>query len=163
VQEEEFQRKSREAAAETDEAKATRKKTRADKQTAGERGNGTGGDAGASSTEDEAKKTRDGKSERPPPDDATIQAEIKRLASLGKYAYQHQRKQAAKDLGLNLTFLDAEVRAAREARSDGEDGLPEIELWPHPVGGAELLDEIANVFRRHVSLPTRGEDVCPRL
>jgi putative DNA primase/helicase len=97
-------------------------------------------------------------SKQAPPDAKTTQAEICRLASLDKYAYQRERADAAKVLALNIGFLDQQVKAEQEARRAGSDSLPEIEPWADPVDGAELLDEFALAIKRHVAVPTRGED-----
>jgi putative DNA primase/helicase len=110
--------------------------------------------AGASS-----KKTGDGKDEKPPPDDATFNVEVERLSWVSGIAYQRARTEVVKRFKVPLAFLDAEVRAAREARSGGgTDGLPKIEPWPHLVDGEEVFNELAAVLRRHIRLPTRAED-----
>ena len=85
-------------------------------------------------------------------------AEIKRLAGLRGLAYDREREEAAKRLGVRASRLDKMVQAERVASEDGEDGLPEIEPWPDPVDGAALLSEMASIVLRHCGVPTRAED-----
>src|SRR5262245_46563163 len=77
--------------------------------------------------------------------------EIGRLARLLLLEYGQQRKAAAKKLGgIPVTMLDKVVQAERVrlGLDSGGDGLPgsavtfeEIEPWPEPVDGAQLLDD----------------------
>jgi putative DNA primase/helicase len=95
------------------------------------------------------------------PEDA---AEIARLAALSPIEYDRKRKSAAERLGIRTETLDTEVRRVRgEAQEEaiGEAVLfPRLEPWPEPVNGAGLLDEIAEMFRRYIVLPSRGTDAC---
>ena len=95
-----------------------------------------------------------------PPDDATTFIEIERLAQLNVVAYQRQRDDAAEKLGFGVGVLDSLVRAKRAESAGGNRALPEIVPWPEPVSGAELLDEMAAIFKRHVILPTRAEEAA---
>jgi putative DNA primase/helicase len=86
------------------------------------------------------------------------QAEIKRLAALPSLQYDREREAAAKRLGCRTSTLDHLV--AKKNRSEPADALGqgrpldlhEPEPWPDPVDGAELLDELVAVVRRHVVL-----------
>ena len=98
------------------------------------------------------------KAKREPVDEATAQAEIKRLAELKDLPYGLERKASAAKLGLAAGHVDKLVRIEREsvsAKSGG--GLADTEPWPDQVDGIELLDDIAAAIKRHVSVPTRGE------
>jgi putative DNA primase/helicase len=88
---------------------------------------------------------------------ATTDAEIKRLAKLSKVAYDREREAAAKLLQLRIGTLDKLVDGEHKELV-GTDMLPEIEPWPERVDGAALIDEVANIIKRHVSVPTRAED-----
>jgi putative DNA primase/helicase len=85
-------------------------------------------------------------------------AEVKRLAKLSSIEYERERKPAAERLRIGrVTVLDAAVRAVRaENGSTKGQGQPialhEIELWPHPVNGAGLLDTIADTIKKFVVL-----------
>jgi putative DNA primase/helicase len=88
--------------------------------------------------------------------------EITRLAKLSPFDYERERKAAAKRLNVRATMLDRLVEAERSFASDGKQGrtliLPEPEPWPDPVNGADLLDELAAVIRRHVVMPDHAAD-----
>jgi putative DNA primase/helicase len=96
-----------------------------------------------------------------PPDEAATFAEIERLAKLSVIAYQRTREAAAKFLGFKqIGVLDRLVQAKRAEAVGGSKALPEIEPWHEPVDGAALLDELVAIFKRHVVMPTRGEDAA---
>jgi putative DNA primase/helicase len=81
---------------------------------------------------------------------------IARLAKLPPLEYDLVREEEARALGCRVTTLDAEVDKARAkpAATHGRGvALADIEPWPHPVAGAELLDGLVSAIRRHVVLP----------
>jgi hypothetical protein len=98
-------------------------------------------------------------------DDADI--EIHRLAKLPPVEYERQRKASADKLGMRASMLDRVVRDERARLGLKGDGLQghavsfaEPELWPEPVDGAALLDDIAEAIRRHVVLPDHSRDAA---
>ncbi|MBA2594042.1 MAG: DUF3631 domain-containing protein [Pseudomonadota bacterium] len=85
---------------------------------------------------------------------------VARLATLSPIEYDRVRQTESDALGVRVTTLDAEVeKARRKMVGDGNDSqgeavlFPEIEPWPEPVDGAELLTDLAAKYRRHVVLP----------
>jgi uncharacterized protein DUF3631 len=111
------------------------------------------------------------KEKAPPPDSNGTDdtAELERLARLSPLDYDRARKDAGKRLGISrLSLLDALVKAKRaELGLDGDDGkqghaieFATPEPWPQPVNGAELLDAITTVIRRHVVLPDHMRDAA---
>ena len=86
-------------------------------------------------------------------------AEVKRLSKLPVIEYELERKAAAKKLGIDrLKALDDAVKKARSEIGDTKGQgrpleLPMIDLWPEPINGADLLDEICAVVRRYLVLP----------
>lgn len=73
---------------------------------------------------------------------------VKSLAALGKVAFDRERKEAAKKLGIQVTTLDAIVKEARDAASNrSADPFGDSEPWPVAIDLAQLLDEMAAVFR----------------
>jgi putative DNA primase/helicase len=88
------------------------------------------------------------------PDD---DAEIARLAALPALQYERERDGAAERLGCRVSVLDRLVVAARGG-STAHSGLgqplllDDIEPWPEPVDGAQLLEDIVTEIRRHVVL-----------
>jgi Protein of unknown function (DUF3631) len=96
-------------------------------------------------------------------------AELGRLARLAPLDYERARKAAAERLGIKrLSLLDSLVKAKRSelglGGGDGKQGhaieFPEPEPWPDPVNGAELLDDLARVIRKHVVLAPHARDAC---
>ena len=59
---------------------------------------------------------------------------------------------------MSVKTLDAEVGKRRPKEAEGNDFLATIEPWPDFVEGAQLLDDLASVARRHVGLPEGGAD-----
>lgn len=82
---------------------------------------------------------------------------MRELAALDPMEYEKRRKEEAKKLGVRAAALDRRIREERKTDDDGKGGkgldLPTPEPWPEPVGGAELLDEVVEVFRRYTVLP----------
>lgn len=91
--------------------------------------------------------------------DDDTDAALDRLAALGPLAYEQERKSAAKALDIRATVLDTAVRNRREASTKSDTGfLADVEPWPDPVDGADLLDELVDKARRHLYLPAGGPE-----
>ena len=100
-----------------------------------------------------------------PPQETDEQA-YDRLAKLSLADYDRAREAEAKRLGIRPPTLDAEVKlrrpktgAADSALQGAPVELPDVEPWPDPVNGAEVLDAVARTFSRYVVLPPRAADV----
>ncbi len=98
----------------------------------------------------------------PPPE---AEGEISRLAKLDNLEYERERKDVAKRLKFRAPILDRLVAAERDQFDDGSIqgrslSLPEPEPWPEPVDGAELLDAISMIIRRHVVMPDHAADAA---
>jgi putative DNA primase/helicase len=79
--------------------------------------------------------------------------EIQRLASLPVVQYERERTNAAAQLGMRTSVLDAAVKAARPTEAKGQGRvfeLPSIEPWHDTVNGAELLDAISEAIGTYV-------------
>ena len=86
-------------------------------------------------------------------DEATLQ----RLAALSPVEYDRVRKEEAEKLKIRQETLDREVTTRRPRTEKGTGSgqtltFPEVEVWPEPVDGAELLTAMVAMIRRHVSL-----------
>lgn len=81
-----------------------------------------------------------------------IDRRLDELAQLATLDYELARKQAAKDLGLRGKVLDQAVQERRED-SKLEPFMADVEPWPEPVDGEELLSGIRDVLTRHLVLP----------
>lgn len=94
----------------------------------------------------------------------TEEETIARLAALPLIAYERVREAEADRMGIRVSILDSEVERLR--KSCGNDStlqgrtvdLPEIEPWPEPVNGAEILCEIAAAHLRYSVLPSGASD-----
>ena len=101
--------------------------------------------------------------------DAEVDVDIMRLARLTVVEYERQRAAAAAKLGIRTSVLDKLVRAARTASEPPKEAtkkdtagssviFDELEPWPEPVTGAQLLDDLAAAIAAHVILPPGGAD-----
>ncbi|RQW87939.1 MAG: DUF3631 domain-containing protein [Geobacter sp.] len=76
---------------------------------------------------------------------------IARLAALSPLQYDLVRKAEAKTLGVRPGTLDAAVKVARKEDAGNDDSpFEEVEPWPDPVNGAELLTTIATIVHRFI-------------
>ncbi|WP_375574052.1 hypothetical protein ABWH93_15280 [Seohaeicola saemankumensis] len=100
---------------------------------------------------------------------AAAQAEIKRLATLNLAEYEGERRAAAKRLGWRPTFLDDEVNKIRarhtggNADQDTATAIETVEIWPDPVDGAFLAEEIRHRLKAHVVFGACGDADCATL
>lgn len=86
-----------------------------------------------------------------PAPDNPLTAAIDRLAQLSPLEYDRIRKDEAKALGVRPATLDAAVKAAKAEAEQGNDApFNEVEPWPEPVNGAELLAKIVATIRRFI-------------
>lgn len=99
---------------------------------------------------------------KPLSDDTSIL--IAELAKLTPIEYDQQRETAAGKLGIRVATLDQEVKQARLAnqpQATSTNGtaifMEDVEPWPEPVDGVELLNELADTFKRYVTLPDFAE------
>jgi len=95
-------------------------------------------------------------------------ATIARLAALPPIEYDRVRKEEAKKLGCRELTLDLLVNAKRllmrpPSVGDNLQGaavkLVDVEPWPEPVNGDELLDAIAKRLEHYVVLPEGAPDM----
>ncbi len=89
-------------------------------------------------------------------------ASFSRLARLSPAEYDRARRAEAKRLRLRIETLDTEVAKYRneldlQAQANAVQ-LPAIELWPEPVNGAEVLDEVASRYSLYLVLPPGASD-----
>jgi putative DNA primase/helicase len=89
--------------------------------------------------------------------------EIERLAGLPALEYDRERDVAAKALGCRNSTLDGLVYATRAKDKIDLQGralnLREMQPWPEPVGGAEVLSDTSEQISRYVVLPDGAADV----
>ena len=90
----------------------------------------------------------------------TDNAVIGELASLDPLEYELGRDLAAAGLGIRVSALDKLVKGRRAARQAENAVLPHWKVDPsaEPVDGAALLNNLRQIFRRYVVLPT-GADI----
>ncbi len=94
----------------------------------------------------------------------TADPTIAALAALSAVDYDRCRVGEAERMGVRVTTLDAEVNQLRRARRcEREDQTSDslmpgwsVTSWPDAVATADLLDELVEVYRAHVVLPTHG-------
>jgi putative DNA primase/helicase len=91
------------------------------------------------------------------PDEAPTEM-IERLKTLDLIQYDRKREAAAEVLGVRVATLDKEVKAARKSSAGRSTGFEEVDRWPEPVDGAELLDEMSATIKRHIVLTDAQAD-----
>jgi putative DNA primase/helicase len=93
---------------------------------------------------------------------------ITRLAALSPIEYDRIRKDEAKKLNCRESTLDSVVHAKQLLMRPQPDGdnlqgtavkLADVEPWPEPVNGAEILNAIAKRFETYVVLPEGAADM----
>jgi putative DNA primase/helicase len=80
------------------------------------------------------------------------------LGRLSPIEYDRRRIEAADTLGIRVGTLDAQVASRRpESSVEGAGGtamlFEEVEPWPHPVDGEELLNGLTAGYKRFLALP----------
>ncbi len=85
-----------------------------------------------------------------PVDDET---RLKKLATLSAMDYDRARKQAADDMGVNVTTLDKEVakhRKVTETQMDDSGLFEMIKPWHEEIDAEKLLDDIQALVRYYI-------------
>lgn len=76
---------------------------------------------------------------------------VKRLAAMKKLDYVQVRKATAKRYDIPVGILDDLIREAQqESESASDDMFVDVEPWPEPVNGFDLLNEIDRTIRRFI-------------
>lgn len=85
---------------------------------------------------------------------------ILKLAALRPLEYDKRRKDSAKQLGISVKALDAEIKAI-QGRQDEADDLPfdEVEPYHDEVNPAELLSEISDTLSQFIIMNQQQADV----
>ncbi len=90
---------------------------------------------------------------------------IASLAALHPLEYERKREEVAKEIGSRASVLDKLVEEKRRSGKQSNSNLqgqtvvlPVVEPWEASVGGAVVLDEIAESFRRYIALPEGAAD-----
>jgi Protein of unknown function (DUF3631) len=91
---------------------------------------------------------------------------LRRLAALPLIDYERTRESEAEKLQLRISILDKLVEERRPASvsASGElQGrimfLPDVEIWPEAVNGAEVLSQVGDTFSQYIALPDGAADV----
>ena len=92
----------------------------------------------------------------------TDEEKLHRLAALSPIEFDRAADKEASAMGVNVGTLRAEVAKRRGKASDNAQGsaveLPDVEPWPDPVDGAEVLSAVATRFLLYVALPPGAAD-----
>jgi hypothetical protein len=87
-------------------------------------------------------------------DSDALRERIRYLASLDPLDYECRRADEARELNVRVSVLDEEVQKLRPQSDEGPaDYFDDLETWPEPVNGAELLDELVRTINRYCVLP----------
>ena len=80
-------------------------------------------------------------------------SDIERLAALSPLEYERVREEEAKKMGARVSILDKAVEKERKGKAE-ERGMAamfsDIDPWPYPINGAELLDEICATIKNFI-------------
>jgi hypothetical protein len=92
----------------------------------------------------------------------SLRGKIEELSRLDALDYAQQRKRVAKEYNISVEILDKYVKAARRGAptpgSSGTGNADDLAPWPDAVNGAELLDAICAIIRKHVVLGSIERD-----
>ena len=92
----------------------------------------------------------------------TDEEKLHRLAALSPIEFDRAADKEAEAMGVNVGTLRAEVGKRRPKGSDAAQGfaveLPDVEPWPDPVDGAEVVSAVAARFALYVALPPGAAD-----
>ena len=78
---------------------------------------------------------------------------VARLAKLSPLEYEQVRDTESQSLGVRVGALDKEVSNGRRERQEegGKTAMfPDVELWPDPVNGDALLNELVDTVHRFI-------------
>lgn len=93
---------------------------------------------------------------------AEAEREITRLAKLTKLEYEHERSNAAKRLSVRSSQLDRMIALAQsenKAKQGHELNLPEPKVWPEPVSGVDLLNDLSEAIGRYLVMTGHAANV----
>ena len=83
----------------------------------------------------------------------TISATVVDLASLSPLDYDLKRKEVAKEMGVQVKTLDAEVKTARDdVFAPSSMIFPDVTPFSEPVTPADLFNEVAKIIQSFVVL-----------
>ncbi|HWX18341.1 MAG TPA: DUF3631 domain-containing protein [Candidatus Binatia bacterium] len=106
-------------------------------------------------------ENQNSKIENPPPSvENSPESDFSRLARLSPVDYERVRKTEALRLKIRVRVLDSAVAKCRaELRvQDQVTDFRDIEPWPEPVNGAQLLAELSALSARRLYLPPGAPD-----
>lgn len=86
----------------------------------------------------------------------TLAELIEALAKLPTLEYEQKREAFAKEHGIRVSVLDAEIEKHRPnnpANESETSAFEDVILWDEPVGGSDLLNEIVQQIERFCVLP----------
>jgi putative DNA primase/helicase len=90
------------------------------------------------------------------------EVELQRLAKLSLLDYEREREAAADKIGIRKPILDQLIEERRpKAAAEGEGNSVawrEIEPWPEPINGSDLLDGLIDACERYMVLPPGAAD-----
>ena len=86
-----------------------------------------------------------------PEPEGDLETAVHELANLSALEYDRVREEKAKVLGVRVATLDKVVSKARVVIGEeiSESVVEEISPYPEPADGAELVDAITRLYRRH--------------
>jgi putative DNA primase/helicase len=88
-------------------------------------------------------------------------AEYARLADLSLDEYDRERDAVAEKLDIRVSTLDTMVRRSRKGSGAVQGktiAVADVEPWPDPVEGAQVLDAITQSLRDHIILTSEQAD-----
>jgi putative DNA primase/helicase len=98
------------------------------------------------------------------PKPETFEQATVRLRALPPHEYDRVREVEAKRFGVRLATLDHAINTGRTSAVDATGPhmlqLHDLEPWPDPVDGAELLSDLSAALRRHVVMPNESADAA---
>ena len=82
-----------------------------------------------------------------------LKTKINALATLDPLQYDFERKSAAKQLGVQVSTLDTQVKAAKkDVEKHPASFMEAVAPYPDPVDPLELFEEIRNTIHEYIVL-----------
>ncbi|WP_442838912.1 DUF3631 domain-containing protein [Acinetobacter baumannii] len=83
-------------------------------------------------------------------DPSCVIDDIRKLSKLTAVEYELKRESEAKRLGMRASKLDEFVKTYRKIDQHEDNFFEDVDAWPEPVDGSELLNELEKTIKKYI-------------